>query len=122
MFCYQCEQTAKGEGCTKQGVCGKSPDTAALQDLLVYALKGLSQVALAAEALGIRDNEVDVFTAEATFATLTNVSFDPERIAAACPALYGATRTLGGPGGTKGRHASERRTPPRSLRKLPSKA
>ena len=82
MFCYQCEQTAKGEGCTKKGVCGKSPDTAALQDLLVYALKGLSQVALAAEALGIRDNEVDVFTAEATFATLTNVSFDPERIAA----------------------------------------
>ncbi len=81
MFCYQCEQTAKGVGCTVKGVCGKSPETAALQDLLIHALKGLSQVALAADALGIRDESIDRFTAEATFATLTNVSFDPERIA-----------------------------------------
>ena len=44
MFCYQCEQTAKGEGCTKIGVCGKTADVAALQDLLIYALKGLSLV------------------------------------------------------------------------------
>ena len=42
MFCYQCEQTAKGEGCTKIGVCGKPHDVASLQDLLVYALQGLS--------------------------------------------------------------------------------
>ena len=42
MFCYQCEQTAKGQGCTKVGVCGKQPEVAKLQDLLVYALKGLS--------------------------------------------------------------------------------
>jgi len=82
MFCFQCEQTAKGEGCTVRGVCGKPPETAALQDLLIYTLKGLSQVALAADALGLRDREADVFTAEACFATLTNVSFDPERIAA----------------------------------------
>ena len=41
MFCYQCEQTAKGEGCTKIGVCGKEPEVAALQDLLTYALIGL---------------------------------------------------------------------------------
>ena len=47
MFCYQCEQTAKGEGCTKIGVCGKQPDVAALQYLLIYALKGLSLVAVA---------------------------------------------------------------------------
>jgi hydroxylamine reductase len=46
MFCFQCEQTAKGEGCTKIGVCGKQPDTAALQDLLIYAVKGLAQVAV----------------------------------------------------------------------------
>jgi len=46
MFCYQCEQTSKGEGCTQIGVCGKQPDVAALQDLLVYALKGLSLYAL----------------------------------------------------------------------------
>ena len=79
MFCYQCEQTAKGEGCTKVGVCGKKPEVAAMQDLLVYVLKGLSQVAVQAREMGITDHEVDVFTCEATFATLTNVNFDPER-------------------------------------------
>ena len=51
MFCYQCEQTAKGEGCTKIGVCGKQPETADLQDLLMYTVKGLSQVAVAAKKL-----------------------------------------------------------------------
>ena len=47
MFCYQCEQTARGEGCGKSGVCGKQPDVAALQDLLVYALTGMAQAAVA---------------------------------------------------------------------------
>jgi len=61
MFCYQCEQTAKGEGCTKIGVCGKQPDVAALQDLLIYSVKGLSQVAVAAGKVGVRDSEVDKF-------------------------------------------------------------
>jgi hydroxylamine reductase len=79
MFCFQCEQTAKGEGCTKIGVCGKQPDVAVLQDLLIYAQKGLSQVALAAEAAGVQDPDVDRFTCEAIFATLTNVDFDPQR-------------------------------------------
>ena len=79
MFCYQCEQTAKGEGCTKVGVCGKQPDVAALQDLLVYVLKGLSQVGVQAREMGVSDRETDAFVCEATFATLTNVNFDPER-------------------------------------------
>ena len=79
MFCYQCEQTAKGEGCTKIGVCGKKPEVSALQDLLVYALKGLSQVAVEAGKLGIHDPEANKFTVEAGFATLTNVNFDPDR-------------------------------------------
>jgi hydroxylamine reductase len=79
MFCFQCEQTAKGEGCTKLGVCGKTPETAALQDLLIYTLKGLSVAALAARSKGIRDNAVDRFTCEAVFSTLTNVDFDPDR-------------------------------------------
>ncbi len=48
MFCYQCEQAAKGVGCTVQGVCGKNPEVAALQDLLIYSLQGLSQAAVAA--------------------------------------------------------------------------
>ncbi len=79
MFCFQCEQTAKGEGCTKVGVCGKQPDTAALQDLLIYTIKGLSQTALAAGQMDIRDRQTDRYTCEAVFSTLTNVDFDPDR-------------------------------------------
>jgi hydroxylamine reductase len=79
MFCYQCEQTAKGEGCAKSGVCGKLPDVAALQDLLVYVMMGLAQAATAAKKAGLKDHEADVFTCEALFATLTNVDFDPNR-------------------------------------------
>jgi hydroxylamine reductase len=52
MFCYQCEQTAKGEACTEIGVCGKQPDVAALQDLLNYAVKGLSQIAVEGRKVG----------------------------------------------------------------------
>ncbi|MCX8011703.1 MAG: hydroxylamine reductase, partial [Desulfobacterota bacterium] len=79
MFCYQCEQTAKGEGCTKFGVCGKSPEVASLQDLLVYSLKGLAIVAQEARKKGIIDREVNLFTVEALFSTLTNVNFNPQR-------------------------------------------
>jgi hydroxylamine reductase len=79
MFCFQCEQTAKGEGCDKVGVCGKGPDVAALQDLLVYTLKGLSLYAIEADKAGVSDEAVGNFTAEALFSTLTNVDFDPER-------------------------------------------
>ncbi|HAJ27925.1 MAG TPA: hydroxylamine reductase, partial [Syntrophus sp. (in: bacteria)] len=79
MFCYQCEQTAKGEGCTKSGVCGKQPDVAALQDLLIYALKGLSLYAVEARKSGISDIQMDRFVCEAIFSTLTNVDFDPQR-------------------------------------------
>ncbi|ROQ89564.1 hydroxylamine reductase [Desulfosoma caldarium] len=81
MFCYQCEQTAKNEACVKLGVCGKQPDVAALQDLLTHALKGLSQVAVEGRKVGVSDREVNVFTCEALFTTLTNVNFDPEDIA-----------------------------------------
>jgi hydroxylamine reductase len=79
MFCYQCEQTAKGEGCTKIGVCGKQPDVAALQDLLIYALKGLSLFAVEGRKVGVNDQDVNIFTSEAVFSTLTNVDFDPDR-------------------------------------------
>lgn len=80
MFCYQCEQTAKGTGCTVQGVCGKDERTAVLQDLLIYATKGIAQYAHRARALGATDPEVNAFTAEALFSTITNVDFDPERL------------------------------------------
>jgi hydroxylamine reductase len=79
MFCYQCEQTAKGTGCTIQGVCGKQPDVAALQDLLLYSLMGLSQVAVEGRKYGVSDADANVFTVQASFSTLTNVDFDPDR-------------------------------------------
>jgi hydroxylamine reductase len=79
MFCNQCEQTAKGVGCTTVGVCGKTEDVAALQDLLTYAVQGLSVVAVEARKNGIVDNAIDRFSSEAIFACLTNVDFDPNR-------------------------------------------
>ncbi len=79
MFCNQCEQVSKGGGCIKIGTCGKKPDVAALQDLLVHALKGLSLYAVEGRKIGITDAEVDEFTVSALFSTLTNVNFDPER-------------------------------------------
>jgi hydroxylamine reductase len=79
MFCYQCEQTAKGQGCTIQGVCGKPPEVAALQDLLTYALKGLAVVAAEAGKQGTVDRQVGRFASRALFSTLTNVDFDPQR-------------------------------------------
>jgi hydroxylamine reductase len=79
MFCYQCEQTAKGEGCTKAGVCGKSSDVAALQDLLIQGLAELSHCAIEGRKVGVVDHDISVFTVEALFSTLTNVDFDAER-------------------------------------------
>ena len=80
MFCFQCEQTSKGEGCTKIGVCGKKPEVAALQDLLIHTVKGLSLYAVEGRKLGVNDDYVNKFTCEAIFSTLTNVDFDPERL------------------------------------------
>lgn len=80
MFCYQCEQTAKGTGCTVQGVCGKDETTARLQDLLVYAAKGIGMYAHRARQAGKSDVEIDRFVIEALFTTVTNVDFDPERV------------------------------------------
>ena len=80
MFCFQCEQTSKGEGCTKIGVCGKTSDVAALQDLLIYAVKGLSLYVIEGRKVGISDEELDHFACEAIFSTLTNVDFDPDRL------------------------------------------
>ena len=82
MFCYQCEQTAQGKGCSKSGVCGKTPVTAGLQDLLIHALRGLSLYAVEGEKKGLKEADIDGFVFEALFATLTNVNFDDERLAA----------------------------------------
>ena len=82
MFCYQCEQTSKGKGCTDFSVCGKDENTAKLQDLLVYAAKGIAQYAHRARQHGAKDHSIDVFVVEALFTTVTNVNFDAERIGA----------------------------------------
>ncbi|GKU24380.1 hydroxylamine reductase [Clostridium folliculivorans] len=78
MFCYQCEQTAGGKGCTKIGVCGKTPDIAAMQDLLIYQLKGISIYANELLKNGeVIDKSVVSFVEDSLFMTLTNVNFDP---------------------------------------------
>lgn len=80
MFCFQCEQTAKGTGCTIAGVCGKDEQTAVLQDLLLYAAKGISMYAYRAGQLGKQDRVIGRFVIDALFTTVTNVNFDPERL------------------------------------------
>ena len=81
MFCYQCEQTAKGTGCTVMGVCGKSAEVSDLQDLLIHATKGIAMAAHRARELGAADREIDRFVVEALFTTVTNVNFDNLRMA-----------------------------------------
>ena len=76
MFCYQCQETAKNEGCTIRGVCGKVESTAQLQDLLIYLLKGISIWGKASEQV---DRDAGRFIAEGLFATITNANFDDER-------------------------------------------
>lgn len=82
MFCMQCEQTEHHTGCTTVGNCGKTPETAHLQDLLLYSLKGLAQYTHRARAAGVPDHallQADRFTINWLFATMTNVNFDPLR-------------------------------------------
>ena len=82
MFCYQCQETAKGTGCTIAGVCGKKENTANLQDLLVFALKGIAVVAVEAQKQGKLDNTTGLFICQSLFATITNANFDDSRITA----------------------------------------
>lgn len=79
MFCYQCEQTANGKGCTRQGVCGKTPEIANLQDLLIFQLKGISCYGKILLDQGEKlDKGVISFIENCLFTTLTNVNFDVE--------------------------------------------
>ena len=80
MFCYQCEETVKGTGCTVKGVCGKEDEIAAYQDVLIYVCKGISVRNLAAMEKGKGDPTVGLFIADALFSTLTNVNFDKTAI------------------------------------------
>jgi len=89
MFCFQCEQTIKGSGCIIAGQCGKGPDTAAVQDLVLHACKALAQYTYRARQLGRRDPEIDRFLLEAMFSTLTNVNFDTARLGRMADTLAG---------------------------------
>ena len=76
MFCFQCQEAAKNIGCTVRGVCGKTEDVSNLQDLLIFALKGLSVYALKAREAGVSAKEADRRVIEGLFATITNANFD----------------------------------------------
>ena len=80
MFCYQCEETARGTGCTVKGVCGKEDHTAGVQDVLIYLCKGISARNIAARAKGTENKDAGAFITEALFATLTNTNFDDARL------------------------------------------
>ncbi|MBN1177754.1 MAG: hydroxylamine reductase [Anaerolineae bacterium] len=79
MFCFQCQETARNEGCTARGVCGKPPEIAQLQDLMIWLLKGISFWGTHGRDLGVSDPQTDLFVAQALFATITNANFDPDR-------------------------------------------
>ncbi len=80
MFCYQCQETAKNTGCTIKGVCGKNDEVAALQDLLIYTLKGISNIVVKGEVdiSKLRDANYEVLSS--LFMTITNANFDAESI------------------------------------------
>ena len=80
MFCYQCQEASKGTGCEIVGVCGKQPDTAGLQDLLIYVSKGLSIVRNEAKTFGLDVKEADLYVMESLFITITNANFDNAKI------------------------------------------
>ena len=80
MFCRQCEQTFRNQGCDKLGVCGKTPQVAALQDLLIHALEGIGFYGYQAKQLGLSTDAYDFFVMDAIFMTVTNVNFDAEVI------------------------------------------
>ena len=83
MFCYQCQETAGCKGCTMSGVCGKKPDVAAMQDLLVYVTKGISAVTTALRQEGKKVSaEINHLITLNLFTTITNANFDKESIEA----------------------------------------
>lgn len=80
MFCFQCQETAKNQGCTVRGVCGKPENTAGLQDLLIYLCKGISVYGEKLKEKGVVDREAGRFIAKALFVTITNAAWDDDSI------------------------------------------
>lgn len=88
MFCFQCQETALGKGCTVKGVCGKTADVAGLQDLLVYLLKGISKLTVRLRARGVELPVVNKFVVDGLFMTITNANFDKDRFVAKIRQAY----------------------------------
>lgn len=80
MFCFQCQEAARGTGCTVKGICGKEPQTSAYMDLLLYAVRGIAIVNQALREKEIADDEANRFMLDALFCTITNANFDDEAI------------------------------------------
>ncbi len=134
MFCNQCQEAARNEGCTRRGVCGKPAPVANAQDGLVYLLRGLSEVAVRARLAGITDPEADLLVAEALFATITNANFHDARFVELAArvlehreglrARLASTRQVGAeqglsPAATCGRRSPERPNPGRQGTRAP---
>ena len=79
MFCFQCQEAAKGTGCTIKGVCGKTPEVAGIQDVMMYFLRGMSVYANIGREHGIKDPQIDRYIFEGLFMTITNANFDKQR-------------------------------------------
>ena len=79
MFCYQCQETSKNEGCTIKGVCGKTADVANMQDLLMYLCKGISHYTVRLRANGVEVPQINKFIVDSLFMTITNANFDLNR-------------------------------------------
>ena len=80
MFCYQCQETAGGKGCTLRGVCGKSENVAALQDLLIYTLKGIAERVVRNSLNAANYPQMNRAVITSLFMTITNANFDDEAI------------------------------------------
>ena len=76
MFCYQCQETAKGTGCEVRGVCGKNEEVAKLQDLLIYANKGISEIVIKGNVDVNSISEINHEVLKSLFITITNANFD----------------------------------------------
>src|SRR5690606_1824689 len=79
MFCFQCQEAAKNEGCTVKGVCGKTADVANLQDLLLFLCKGISHYTVPLRKYGIEIPQINKFITDSLFMTITNANFDKNR-------------------------------------------
>ena len=80
MFCFQCQETAKNEGCTVKGVCGKTDEVSNLQDVLVFAAKGVAAYSSQLRNAGKRYDKVDEYLFRSLFISITNAKFDGEEI------------------------------------------